>query len=119
MKRNIRRLLIVSTLVVVSVAVSQANAVIVSVSGPVSTAGSTAPAIIAAPSDALNDFVTNTGMQGFDEAQGVLTTVAFDIDGGSIAVGTLVNSHMIFLNAPSGGGTYTIMMCGGPFRDPS
>ena len=38
MKRNIRKLLIVSTLIVVSVAASQANAAIVSVSGPDSSA---------------------------------------------------------------------------------
>lgn len=38
-------------------------------------------------------------MQGFDEAQGVLTTVAHSTDGGSIAAGTLVDSHMIFLNS--------------------
>lgn len=39
-------------------------------------------------------------MQGFNEAQGVLTTVAHGIDGpGSIPAGTRVDSHMIFLNS--------------------
>ena len=39
-------------------------------------------------------------MQGFDEAQDVLTTVAYAIDGGgSISAGTLVDSHMVFLNS--------------------
>lgn len=76
-----------------------ASAAIIGVAGPASSAG-TAPAIIAAPANALDDIVTNTGMQGFDEAQGVLTTVAHGIDGaGSIPVGTLVDSHMIFLNS--------------------
>ena len=103
MKRNIRRQLIVGMLLIVIVAASQANAVIVSVSGPNSSAA-TAPAIIPAPTDILEDFVTNTGMQGFDEAQGVLTTVAHKIDGGgAVPAGTLVDSHMIFLNTPGSG----------------
>ncbi|MFC1823204.1 PEP-CTERM sorting domain-containing protein [Thermodesulfobacteriota bacterium] len=38
-------------------------------------------------------------MQGFDEAQGVLTTVDYSTDTGVILAGTLVNSHMIFLNS--------------------
>lgn len=78
-----------------------AHASIISVSGPNSNLG-TAPAIIAAPADVLDDAVTNTGMQGFDEGQGVLTSIAYAIDGGgSIAAGTLVDSHMIFLNSAS------------------
>lgn len=80
-----------------------ASALLISVSGPNSSAG-TAAAIIAAPAYALNDMVTNTGMQGFNEAQGVTTTVAHGIDGaGSIAAGTLVDSHMIFLNKDGSG----------------
>lgn len=75
-----------------------AFALLLSVSGPNSSMG-TAPAIIAAPSDALDDIVTNTGMEGFNEAQGVLTTVVHVTDSGSIAIGTLVDSHMIFLNS--------------------
>ncbi len=56
--------------------------------------------IIPAPQDALDDDVENSAMQGFNEAQGVLTSVAHGIDGGgSIAAGTLVDSHMIFLNS--------------------
>jgi hypothetical protein len=74
------------------------HATLISVSGPPSSAGTLA-AIIPPPSDALDDIVTNTGMQGFDEAQNVLTTVAHAIDGGSIPAGTLVDSHMIFLNS--------------------
>lgn len=75
-----------------------ASATIVGVSGPNSTLG-TAAAIIAAPADALDDIVTNTGMEGFDEAQGVVLGSAVLIDGGgSIAAGTRVDSHMIFLN---------------------
>jgi len=85
--------------VVMSVMAGQANGDLTGVSGDKSTSG-TAPAIISAPTDALDDFVTNTGMQGFNEAQGVVTTVAHLIDGGgSIPIGTLVDSHMIFLNS--------------------
>lgn len=81
---------------------SMASAAIIGVAGPNSSAGS-APAIIAAPSDALDDLVTNSGMEGFDEAQGVTTSVAHTIDGGgAIAAGTVVDSHMIFLNSAGG-----------------
>ena len=78
---------------------ASANATLIGVSGPTSSAG-TAAAIIGAPTDVLDDIVFNTGMQGFDEAQGVVTTVAHAIDGGGfIAAGTTVDSHMIFLNS--------------------
>ena len=79
-----------------------ASAALISVSGPLSSMG-TLPAIIGAPPHALDDIIVNSGMQGFDEAQGVLTTVAHQVDGGgSIAAGTLVDSHMIFLNSDGG-----------------
>ncbi len=80
----------------------QANADLIGVTelGP-STAGVSA-AIIPAPQNALDDDVENAAMQGFNEAQDVLTSVAHGIDGGgSIAAGTLVDSHMIFLNSTS------------------
>jgi len=80
-----------------------AQATIIGVApAPLSSMG-TAPAIIAAPAHALDDVVTNTGMQGFDEAQGVLTSVAHATDSGVIPAGTLVNSHMIFLNSEGSG----------------
>ena len=79
-----------------------AQATIVSVTGPNSSFGSAA-AIIGPPSDVLDDVVFNTGMEGFDEAQNVLTSVAYGIDGGgTIAAGTRVSSHMIFLNSQGG-----------------
>ena len=63
----------------------------------------TAAALIAAPANVLDDAVTNTGMQAFNEAQGVTTTIAHAIDGGgSIAAGSFVDSHMIFLNTAGG-----------------
>jgi hypothetical protein len=82
-------------------AAAPAHAAIISVSGPDSSVG-TSPAIIGAPSAMLDDIAFNTGMQGFNEAQGVVTSIAYAIDGGTIAAGSLVNSHMIFLN-PEGG----------------
>jgi len=95
-----------AVLLAMSVMAGQANGALIGVSPtpptPLSSAG-TAAAIIGAPSDALDDLVTNTGMQGFNEAQGVLTTVAHAVDGGSIAAGTLVDSHMIFLNSLGSG----------------
>lgn len=90
-----------AVLVAMSFMAGQANGDLWSVSGPSSNLG-TAPAIIAAPLHALDDITTNTGMQGFNEAKGVLTTVAHAVDGGSIAAGTLVDSHMIFLNSAGG-----------------
>ena len=76
------------------------HAVIIGVSDPGASTAGTSAEIIAAPENVLDDNVFNTGMQGFNEAQGVTTSVDFTIDGGgSIAAGTLVNSHMIFLNS--------------------
>lgn len=75
---------------------------IVSVTETVPSSMGTSAAIIGAPANALDDFAVNTGMQGFNEAQGVLTSIAHGVDGGGfIAAGTTVNSHMIFLNSES------------------
>ena len=77
-----------------------ANATLIGVSGGLSSSG-VGPSLIAAPTDALDDITTNFGMEGFDEAQLVTTSVAHGVDGGGvIAAGTLVDSHMIFLNSP-------------------
>ena len=96
--KSMRRLLI-SALVAGAVA-SPVHAELLSVSGPNSQLAGTAPSIIAAPVFALDGFAANTGMQGFDEAQGLLTTANHYVDGGSfIAAGTRVDSHMIFLNS--------------------
>lgn len=94
------RKLLSATIAVVTIGLvaSPAQALIMGVSGPNSSAG-TAAAIIAAPPNALDDIVFNTGMEGFNEAQGVVTTVAHATDGGFIPLGTRVNSHMIFLNS--------------------
>jgi len=87
------------TVILMLLCAASANAAITGVVGPNSSAG-VAPAIIGAPAHLLDDVVFNQGMQGFDEAQGVITTAAHGIDGGgNIAVGTRVDSHMIFLNS--------------------
>lgn len=97
MNRTISALGVVG--IVAVLAAGPAQAALISVAGGPSSMGTLA-AIIPAPSDALDDIVTNTGMEGFDEAQGVVTTVAHGIDGGGfILVSTLVDSHMIFLNS--------------------
>lgn len=94
-----KKTLISTIILVIGMLPVTANAEIIDVSGPPSSEG-TPPEIIPAPTDVLDDVVTNTGMQGFDEAQGVETTIDYNINGGVIPAGTLVNSHMIFLNAP-------------------
>ncbi|UCG58356.1 MAG: hypothetical protein JSU70_02385 [Phycisphaerales bacterium] len=101
-----KKALIATTILTSGLLPVMVNAAIVSVSGPPSNAG-ILPAIIPAPANALNSTASNFGMEGFDEAQGVVTTVAHIIDGGgTIPAGTTVNSHMIFLNQPDGtGGT--------------
>lgn len=88
-----------AVLVAMSVMVRKASADLIGVSGPNSSAG-TAAQIISAPDYVLKTMVINTGQQGFNEAQGVylLSPIAVD-GGGSIAAGTTVDSHMIFLNA--------------------
>jgi len=72
--------------------------------GPTQAALTFGPDIIAAPASIIDDFpgAENDHQQAFDELQGVLLTDALLVDGGSIAAGTVVNSHMIFLNTPVG-----------------
>ncbi len=57
--------------------------------------------IIAAPPQVLNDGVTNLHQQGFNEMQNVLLAAPLAVDGGTIGAGTVVDSHMIFLNQPA------------------
>ena len=82
-----------------------ASASITNVTGPDSSMHSAAQ-IIAAPDDVLDDGTTNTCMQGFDEAQDVVLNNSYAVDKymgtnapGTIAAGTKVDSHMIFLNS--------------------
>jgi hypothetical protein len=95
------KLLNIATLVFAVIFSTSLHASLLAVSGPNSNFGMAA-SIIAAPANALDDVVTNSGMQGFDEAQGVFTSMDYMMDGGVLAAGTAVDSHMIFLNSEGG-----------------
>ena len=57
--------------------------------------------IIAAPPEVLDGAIASSAhMVGFDERQNVLLTHDLRVDGGTIARGTRVNSHMILFNLP-------------------
>jgi uncharacterized repeat protein (TIGR01451 family) len=66
------------------------------------------PDVIPAPPSVLDSSAanppgaTNNHQQAFDERQGVLLKAALPVDNGSIPAGTVVDSHMIFLNVPDG-----------------
>ncbi|MFK7912392.1 MAG: PEP-CTERM sorting domain-containing protein [Pseudomonadales bacterium] len=78
---------------------ASAQAAIIDVSGPNSDFNGTAAAIISAPLSVEDDAHTNTGQEGFNEQQGV--TLGVDLatsTPGSIAAGTVIDSHMLFLN---------------------
>ncbi len=76
-----------------------ASASLVSVSDPnLSNMGYHAE-IISAPANVLDDGTTNKAQQGFNEKQNVLLNTDIAVDGGTIAAGTRVSSHMIFLNS--------------------
>ena len=72
------------------------------VSGNIQAALVSGPDIIAAPADVRDDnpAAENINMQAFNERQGVLLGSSLSVDGGSIAAGIRVDSHMIFLNSP-------------------
>ena len=76
---------------------------IIAVAGPLSSAN-VAPVIIGAPGSINNATVASRGQQGFNEAQGVVTSIAYATDSGIIPAGTSVDSHMIFLNFPNRSG---------------
>jgi len=58
------------------------------------------PDIIAAPPSVIDDppGAVNDHQQAFNELQSVLLAVALAVDSGLIPAGTLVSSHMIFMN---------------------
>lgn len=76
------------------------DAALVAVSGPNSSRG-VAPAIIAPPAMMMNPMVTNLAQEGFNERQHVTLLADLAVDGGIIPAGTVVDSHMIFLNHPA------------------
>lgn len=82
---------------------------ITNVSGPMSSRSESA-AIIGAPTFATNSAATNEAQQGFNERQNTFLNAAVSVDnnaqianGGIVAGGQFVSSHMIFLNNPGGG----------------
>ncbi len=79
---------------------STTHASLMSVTGLASNRGVNA-AIVGAPSSTSNSISANLGQQGFDETQGILLSSGLAVDGGILAAGAIVDSHMIFLNQPS------------------
>lgn len=79
---------------------AQGQAALIGVSGPSSSFGDSASIVLSSSIvDANDDAAYNTAQQGFNEQQGVLLGSALSVDGGTIAAGTRVDSHMIFLNS--------------------
>jgi hypothetical protein len=76
--------------------------VLIAVTGQAKAALIDGPDIITAPASVINNApgAENDHQQAFDERQGVLLTEPLAVDGGTIAAGKRVNSHMIFLNTP-------------------
>lgn len=96
-RRLIQTILVVTALFLTATA---ANSMLVSISGGSSNLGVAPKILSSAPGDVTDDAWTNKGMEGFDEAQNVLLTSPLNVDGPlDIAAGTMVNSHMIFLNS--------------------
>ncbi|WP_169544223.1 hypothetical protein [Sneathiella aquimaris] len=93
-----------SGLVLALVSVAPAHALLVGVSNSQSTLDNIATGAFAEildpnnPVQVANSTVSNLAQQGFTEQRGVLLTSALDVDGGSVAAGNRVDSHMIFLN---------------------
>jgi hypothetical protein len=88
---------------------SMVNAALISGTGDASSEGSFASIIIPGPGEVTDTVGTNSGQQGFDEEQGVLTSSVYLTDQGSIAARTRVDSHMIFLNSPDDDSPYDLI----------
>jgi hypothetical protein len=100
---NLRTRLLAGAMLVTG-AVS-AQAALVSVAGPASSSGAAfLPQIIAAPSDTSNNATPYSRQVGFNENQGVMLVSSLSVDGGSIAAGLRVDSHMIYLERERGRG---------------
>ena len=91
---------IATILAVIALSSTTAYGGLIGVNDVVSSAGYNAQ-IISAPSHVTNSQVTNLAQWGFDEAQNVWLNSALAVDSGSIAAGSWVSSHMIFLNKPN------------------
>lgn len=80
------------------VAATSSHAAIIGFVDPDGTNTGSVAQIIGAPSSVLEDLVENSAQQGFDERQNVELSRDIATDQGTILEGTLVSSHMIFLN---------------------
>ncbi|WP_281222727.1 PEP-CTERM sorting domain-containing protein [Photobacterium sanguinicancri] len=89
--------LTIAALVTSSLFAANASATILSVSSGTSSAGFSGQ-ITLAPGLVTDAAVTNQAQQGFNEQQLVSLAADLAVDGGTIAQGTNVASHMIFLN---------------------
>jgi hypothetical protein len=65
------------------------------------------PGVISAPTSVFDDApgAESLTQQAFNERLSVLLPVALAVDGGAIAAGTTIDSHLIFLNTPAGVGS--------------
>ena len=77
-----------------------------------------APASVVDSSAATPPGASNNHQQAFDERQGVLLTAPLQVDNGTIPTGTLVDSHMIFLNVRDGAPGATDLNKTWTFREP-
>jgi len=78
---------------------TSASALLVSVSTNTANTGDQAEILAPPPSQVMDATEYNTAQQGFDEQQYYLLTEDLQLDGAvTIAAGTTVHSHMIFLN---------------------
>jgi len=70
--------------------------------GPAQAMLTSGPNVIGAPTSVFDDNpgAENSNQQAFNEQQDVLLAANLAVDGGFIAAGTRVDSHMIFLNTP-------------------
>ncbi len=89
-------IMILTSLSFMGFAAAPANAMLVG------TNGVQGAAIINAPADVTLQGATNRTIQAFNEAAGVILGHDLAVDGGRIAAGRGVDSHMIFLNTPEG-----------------
>ena len=88
---------LIAALLACHLATDALHAAILAVDGPPSSRGEAA-AIIAAPASVHDDAFFADAMRGFDERQGVVLRKRLLVDGGAIAAGTAVDSHLIFLS---------------------
>ncbi|MBT8473380.1 MAG: hypothetical protein HKP25_11190 [Marinicaulis sp.] len=86
----------------IMISTAGAHAALVSTNSSLSDQG-VAASIIVAPADVSDDAATNEAIQAFDEVQMHVLAADLAVDGGTISAGTVISSHMIFLNSDGPG----------------